>query len=143
MRHLRLRAISFLVTTIFSPEDGAPFLQQPPFLQGGRCRVWTMGFPNYPPCTIIPVMTDNELVAQLRSEGFLHTYVWEDGPHTRYGGHTHAVETTHIILRGELTLTMDGESKTYRAGDRCDVPANAVHSAKMGPRGCRYLIGER
>ncbi|MGB2634577.1 MAG: cupin domain-containing protein [Candidatus Acidiferrum sp.] len=88
-------------------------------------------------------MTENELIAQLRGEGFSHTYVWEDGPHARYGGHTHVVETAHFILSGELTLTMDGESKTYHAGDRCDVPANAVHSAKMGPRGCRYLIGER
>ena len=53
------------------------------------------------------------------------------------------METAHIILRGEMTLTMDGTSITYRAGGRCDVPANAVHSAIMGPKGCRYLIGER
>jgi hypothetical protein len=38
---------------------------------------------------------------------------------------------------------MSGVSKTYSSGDRCDVPANAVHSALMGPEGCRYLIGER
>jgi len=66
-------------------------------------------------------MTENELIAQLREEGFSQTYVW-DGAHTHYGGHTHAVETAYIILSGELTLTMDGESKTYRAGERCDVP---------------------
>jgi len=42
-----------------------------------------------------------------------------------------------------MTLTTGGVSKTYGAGERCDVPAGAVHSAKMGPRGCRYLIGER
>jgi quercetin dioxygenase-like cupin family protein len=53
------------------------------------------------------------------------------------------VQTTHIILSGEMALTMDGVTKTYRAGERCDVPANAVHSARMGPKGCRYLIGER
>ena len=33
--------------------------------------------------------------------------------------------------------------RTYRAGERCDVPAQAVHSARMGPQGCRYLIGEK
>jgi hypothetical protein len=38
---------------------------------------------------------------------------------------------------------MDGNSITYRAGQRCDVPANAVHSAIISPQGCRYLIGER
>lgn len=88
-------------------------------------------------------MSERELIAQLQHEGFSHTYVWEDGPHASYGNHTHPVETAHIILRGELTLTMDGQSHTYREGQRCDVPADAVHSAVMGPSGCRYLIGER
>ncbi|MGB8474055.1 MAG: hypothetical protein WCE61_08235 [Candidatus Acidiferrum sp.] len=53
------------------------------------------------------------------------------------------METAHIILSGDMTLTMGGLSKTYHLGERCDVPASAVHSAKMGPKGCRYLIGER
>jgi hypothetical protein len=42
-----------------------------------------------------------------------------------------------------MSLTMNGESRTYRLGERCDVPAGAVHSARMGPQGCRYLIGEK
>jgi mannose-6-phosphate isomerase-like protein (cupin superfamily) len=53
------------------------------------------------------------------------------------------METAHVILRGEMTLTMVGKSQTFRAGDRCDVPAGAIHSARMGENGCRYLIGER
>jgi quercetin dioxygenase-like cupin family protein len=88
-------------------------------------------------------MNEKDLIAQLVGEGFSHTYVWEDVPNARYPNHTHAVETAHIILRGEMSLTMDGITKTYREGGRCDVPANAVHSARMGPNGCRYLIGER
>lgn len=80
---------------------------------------------------------------QLHREGFSHTYVWQDGPHTFYSDHTHPGETAHIILEGEMTLTQTEATKTFRAGDRCDVPAGAVHSAKLGPRGCRYLIGEK
>jgi quercetin dioxygenase-like cupin family protein len=88
-------------------------------------------------------MSERKLVEQLQREGFSHTYVWEDGPNAEYGDHTHPMETAHVILSGELSLTMNGKTHIYRAGKRCDVPANAVHSAKMGPRGCRYLIGER
>lgn len=44
---------------------------------------------------------------------------------------------------GEMSLTMHGRTVTYGAGGRCDVPAGTVHSARMGPQGCRYLIGER
>jgi len=86
---------------------------------------------------------DRELRKHLESEGFSHTYVWEDAPHAHYPDHTHARLTAHIILDGEMTLTMGRESKTYGVGDRCDVPAGAVHSARMGPRGCRYLVGEK
>ena len=91
----------------------------------------------------IAAMNEEERVAQLVNEGFSHTYVWEDVPNARYPNHTHGVDTAHIILSGEMTLTMDGVTRTYRVGERCDVPANAVHSARMGPKGCRYLIGEK
>ena len=83
------------------------------------------------------------LEKQLREEGFTHTYVWQDRSYAFYPDHTHPTETAHIILEGEMTLTMDGQTHTFRAGERCDVRAGAVHSAKMGPAGCRCLIGEK
>lgn len=85
----------------------------------------------------------SRLESQLREEGFAHTYVWQDSADAKYPDHTHRVETAHIILEGEMTFVIGGAARTYRAGERCDVPAGAIHSAKMGPRGCRYLIGER
>lgn len=84
-----------------------------------------------------------QLEEQLHAEGFHHTYVWQDGPYAQYADHTHPGETAHIILEGEMTLTMNAESRTYHSGERCDVPAGAVHLARMGPNGCRYLIGEK
>ena len=88
-------------------------------------------------------MDEKKLTEQLRADGFGNTFVWQDGPEAFYPDHTHASETAHFILAGEMTLTMDGRSKNYHAGERCDVPAGAVHSARMGLRGCRYLIGEK
>jgi hypothetical protein len=88
-------------------------------------------------------LNEAELQRQLAAEGFADTYVWQDGPQASYSDHTHARLTAHIILDGEMTLTMAGKSQTFHAGDRCDVPAGAVHSAQMGPKGCRYLVGER
>ena len=88
-------------------------------------------------------MDEKELAAGLNKEGFRHTYVWQDGPNAFYPDHKHNSETAHVILHGEMTLMLNGEAKTYHTGDRCDVPAGAMHSARMGPQGCRYLIGER
>ncbi len=88
-------------------------------------------------------MNPTELEKQLRAEGFTHTYVWQDGPGVSYPEHTHAAATAHIILEGEMSVTSQGKTQTYKSGERFDVPAQTVHSAKMGPRGCRYLIGEK
>jgi mannose-6-phosphate isomerase-like protein (cupin superfamily) len=88
-------------------------------------------------------LNEGTLRKQLEAEGFSHTFVWQDGPRAFYPDHTHVGLSAHIILDGEMTLTMKGASHTYRAGDRCDVPAGAVHSAQMGPHGCRYLVGEK
>ena len=88
-------------------------------------------------------MDPQKLEETLHREGFSTTYVWQDGPGAFYPDHTHDVETAHIILDGEMELTMDGRMRTCRMGERCDVPAGTVHSARMGPHGCRYLIGEK
>lgn len=84
-----------------------------------------------------------DLESRLRGEGFTHTYIWRDAAETFYPDHTHDKLTAHVILEGQMTLTMNGKAETYRAGDRCDVPAGVVHSALMGPQGCEYLIGEK
>ena len=83
------------------------------------------------------------LKRQLRDEGFGETFVWQDGPDKYYPDHIHDSETVHIILEGQMTLTAGGQTRTFTTGQRCDVPARAVHSARMGPQGCRYLIGEK
>ena len=87
-------------------------------------------------------MNEQDAVDQLKAEGFSHAYVWEDGPNATYGDHTHPTLTTHIILKGELTLTSERKTTTHKAGERVDVPANTVHSAKMGSEGCKYVIGK-
>ena len=88
-------------------------------------------------------MEERELADQLIREGYSHLYVWEDGPHVDYPEHQHRADSAHIVLNGEMTITSDGETRLYRTGDRVDVPAGVKHSAKAGPMGCRYLIGER
>jgi quercetin dioxygenase-like cupin family protein len=88
-------------------------------------------------------MSETEFTKQLVREGFRHTYVWQDAPNTNYPEHTHATDTAHVILQGEMTLTIEGQTQTYRVGERRDVPAGTLHAARMGPAGCRYLIGER
>jgi mannose-6-phosphate isomerase-like protein (cupin superfamily) len=88
-------------------------------------------------------MNVGELEKRLHQEGFTRTYTWRDNPNVFYPDHRHPAVTAHVILSGEMTVTSEGTTRVCRAGDRFDVPAEAVHSARMGPEGCTYLIGEK
>lgn len=65
-----------------------------------------------------------------------------------YPPHSHSGLTTHLIRRGELTITYPeddpkGETReTFGVGARLDVPAGKVHEVWMGSEGCTYVIGE-
>jgi len=88
-------------------------------------------------------MTADEWIERLHVEGFRNVYDWHDPPDAEYPDHSHLCLTAHIILEGEMSVTLAGKTRTYRAGERFDVPAEAVHSARMGPAGCRYLVAEK
>jgi len=88
-------------------------------------------------------LTEQELEAQLLSEGFSGIFVHRDSPNAFYPDHTHLGITAHIILDGEITVTSEGQTVTYKTGERFDVPAGEVHSASIGSEGCRYMIGEK
>lgn len=88
-------------------------------------------------------MKQHDYEKELHEEGFGHIFVWRDEANVIYPDHKHAATTAHIILEGEMTLTAGGQSQNLKAGDRLDVPANAVHSAKIGPQGCKYIVGEK
>ena len=88
-------------------------------------------------------MTEQELEEQLLSEGFTGIFVHRDSPNAFYPDHTHSGITAHIILDGEITVTSEGQTVTYKTGERFDVPSGEVHSANIGAEGCRYMIGQK
>lgn len=63
-----------------------------------------------------------------------------------YSPHSHGGLTTHLILKGQLTIIypndVQPEKKTFSVGDRIDVEAGRVHEVWMGAEGCTYVIGE-
>jgi hypothetical protein len=64
-----------------------------------------------------------------------------------YSPHTHSGLTTHLILKGQLTITYpeddDPRKEAFRVGSRIDVDANRVHEVWIGEEGCTYVIGEK
>ena len=88
-------------------------------------------------------LDESELREKLHAEGFSHAFVWQDRPNAFYPNHTHNDPHSPHRPRRRNAANDERDSEVFRVGDRCDVPAGAVHSAKIGPHGCRYLIGEK
>ncbi|CAN8101836.1 unnamed protein product [Discula destructiva] len=84
---------------------------------------------------------------EVRSWGFPHVFTWTDRPNAHYTPHAHAGLTTHLILKGELTITYPRDKnptkQNYGIGDRIDVDAGRVHEVWIGKDGCTYVIGEQ
>lgn len=93
-----------------------------------------------------PPTNRKEAISLVRSWGFGHVFAWTDGSHAHYSPHSHSGLTTHLILRGSLTITYPNDAqpdkKTYGLGERIDVEAGRVHEVWMGENGCEYVIGE-
>jgi quercetin dioxygenase-like cupin family protein len=57
--------------------------------------------------------------------------------------HAHPFHVRALVLAGELTLTSQGASRTFRAGDAFEMAAGCVHSEQHGPEGTTYLVGRK
>ena len=88
-------------------------------------------------------MGEKKIVDLLMKEGFPVVYVWEDLPGSYYPDHTHDYYSAHVILSGEMKVKAGGKEYTFKKGDRFDVEKGEKHSAKIGPDGCKYIIGEK
>src|SRR6266550_3971248 len=53
--------------------------------------------------------------------------------------HSHEFDARLLVLEGEMTITSDGEERTYRAGDTFAMSAGHLHTEQCGPEGVRYL----
>lgn len=89
------------------------------------------------------MINQQETIDQLAKEGFGDIEVYEDKPNLEYAKHTHEKLTVHVIVSGGMMLTDANENKELVAGERFDIPAGTIHSAKIGPEGCKYIVAEK
>jgi quercetin dioxygenase-like cupin family protein len=85
--------------------------------------------------------TLNKKRALFFSEGVTEIKLRSEKPDFFIPDHVHEATVAHVILSGEMTLTVGGKASLLKEGDRLDIPAHAVHSAKMGAEGCSFLTG--
>ncbi len=68
-------------------------------------------------------------------------YEWTDEAGTEYKEHAHKGKVSFFVISGEVVFS-GGINKKVSALERCDVPPGIIHTAKVGPDGCTYIVGQ-
>ena len=87
-------------------------------------------------------MDKDAFEAKLDREGYVAEY-GELAAGTSRPLHSHGFDVAGLVLAGALTLTCNGERRTYRAGEVYTMAAGVAHAEEIGPDGFIYLVGRR
>ena len=88
-------------------------------------------------------MNRAEFETELRGQGYREIVDRRMEANAVNPEHTHEFDARLFILEGEITITCEGEERTYRTGDTCAIAAGRRHTEHCGPEGVRYLAGRR
>lgn len=88
-------------------------------------------------------MDKTSFEARLRAEGYPEIRTNELPPNKRNAEHSHPFDVLALVLEGDITLTVDGGARTYRAGDEFSMKAGCPHVEDVGASGVKYLVGRR
>jgi quercetin dioxygenase-like cupin family protein len=61
-------------------------------------------------------------------------------PSTVVHDHSHPFNVQAIVTAGDITLTVQGEARTYRLGDVFTMAAGCVHHEQIGLDGVEYRV---
>ena len=88
-------------------------------------------------------MDITEFVTHWQREGYLEVETKQVMPNVSKPSHAHPFDARGLMLAGELTLTWEGQTHTFRVGETFDMPAGCVHSEQYGPEETTFLLGRR
>lgn len=87
-------------------------------------------------------MKTEEFEAGLKAEHYGEIVTIDKPAGYAMGEHQHPFDACALILAGEISLLVDGLSKTYSAGDIFRLAAGTPHH-ESAPGGVTYLVGRR
>jgi quercetin dioxygenase-like cupin family protein len=88
-------------------------------------------------------MTQQKFEATLKAENYDEIVNISKAVGYQMGEHMHAFDAYALILSGDITLTVNGVTTTYQAGDTFRLAANTMHQESTIPNGVNYLVGRR
>jgi quercetin dioxygenase-like cupin family protein len=82
----------------------------------------------------VSAVVPGEAAEALRALG-LRPSRWSAEPGARFAGHVHPQDKVLYCLEGEIAFAVGAESWVMHPGDRLDLPADTMHTARAGPAG--------
>jgi len=84
-----------------------------------------------------------EFESSLKRAGYQNIETKKVAANTSTQPHSHGFSVRALVLAGDITLTSEGHSRTFRAGDVFEMASGCVHSEQHGPDGSTYLVGQK
>jgi quercetin dioxygenase-like cupin family protein len=88
-------------------------------------------------------MNQQEFEAALKAENYPEIVHISKEVGYQMHEHAHAFDAYAFILQGNITLTVNGVSTTYKAGETFRLAAHTPHEESAIPNGVNYLVGRR
>lgn len=84
-----------------------------------------------------------DFAAQARQQGFDEVLVREWDAHEVVDEHTHPFAVEALVVRGDLWLTVAGNTRHLRTGGRFSLDQDQPHAERYGIEGATYWVGRR
>jgi quercetin dioxygenase-like cupin family protein len=81
--------------------------------------------------------------AELREQGYGEVVDRRMEANSVNPEHAHEFDARLLVLEGAMTITSEGNERTYRAGATFSMRAGCRHTEQCGGDGVRYLAGRR
>ena len=75
--------------------------------------------------------------------GFDEVIAREWAPHTVLDTHTHPFAVHAILTRGEMWLTMHGQTRRLQPGDMFELDRDVPHDERYGAEGAAYWVARK
>jgi mannose-6-phosphate isomerase-like protein (cupin superfamily) len=87
--------------------------------------------------------TFERFAADARAQGFDEVLERSWPPETVLDTHTHAFSVSAVVVKGEMWLTVDGNTRALRPGDTFTLAREIPHAERYGPDGATYWVARR
>lgn len=91
-------------------------------------------------------MTEEQIIKKLKDEGYDKVWTYDAEVNEIDEEHSHDFDSKLHVLSGEIRITLANDAIAdfrLREGQEIEIPRNAIHSARVGNQGCRYVVAEK